>query len=209
METHQPGQFIVLPSPKLTGEISVEHALQTRRSVRSYSSEPILLEDIAQVLWAAQGVTSDRGFRTAPSAGALYPLEVYVVIGNVSELKEGIYRYIPKNHKLICLQTGDYRKQLARAALGQACVREAPAVILLTGIPSRITGKYGQRGLQYMMMEAGHAAQNVCLQAVTRQIGVVPLGAFKEDQVQNLFHLDDSELPLYLLPFGKIYSKKD
>jgi SagB-type dehydrogenase family enzyme len=206
MDSQQSHQTILLPSPTLTGNVSVEAALQKRRSVRSYTPEPLSLEDIAQLLWAAQGITSHHGFRTSPSAGALYPLEVYVVSGNIYGLKEGIYRYLPRQHELILIQTGDYRGRLSAAALGQSCVREAPAVMVLTGISSRITGKYGQRGLQYMMMEAGHAAQNVCLQAVTRQIGVVPVGAFKENQVRQILQLDGSELPLYLLPTGKIPS---
>jgi len=134
----------------------------------------------------------------------LYPLEAYIVIGNVSGLKEGIYRYVPRQHALTLVQSGDHRGKLSTSALGQGCVREAPAVIVLTGVSSRITGKYGQRGIQYMIMEAGHAAQNVCLQAVTRQIGVVPVGAFKEDQVRQILQLDKAELPLYLLPFGKM-----
>jgi SagB-type dehydrogenase family enzyme len=203
MKSKQPSQLISLPAPTLTGDVSVETALQKRRSIRSYTQEPPTLEDIAQLLWAAQGVTSHNGFRTAPSAGALYPLEVYIVSGNISGLEEGIYRYLAHQHELTLVHRGDHRRQLSSAALGQACVREAPATIIFTGISSRITVKYGQRGIQYMMMEAGHAAQNVCLQAVTRQIGVVPVGAFKENQVRQILQLDNSELPLYLLPLGK------
>jgi SagB-type dehydrogenase family enzyme len=203
MNSKQSSQLISLPAPKLTGDVSVEKALQTRRSVRSYAQDPPTLEDISQLLWAAQGVTTHNGLRTAPSAGALYPLEVYIVSGNISVLEEGIYRYLSRQHELTLVHAGDHRRQLAAAALGQACVREAPATIIFTGISSRITGKYGQRGIQYMMMEAGHAAQNVCLQAVTLQIGVVPVGAFKEDQVRKILQLDNTELPLYLIPLGK------
>jgi SagB-type dehydrogenase family enzyme len=203
MNSKQTSQLISLPAPKLTGDVSVETALQTRRSVRSYAQEPPTLEDIAQLLWAAQGVTSHNRFRTAPSAGALYPLEVYIVSGNISGLEEGIYRYLSLQHELTLVHPGDHRRQLAAAALDQACVRKAPATIIFTGISSRISGKYGQRGIQYMIMEAGHAAQNICLQAVTRQIGVVPVGAFKEDQVRKILQLDNTELPLYLIPLGK------
>jgi SagB-type dehydrogenase family enzyme len=203
MNSQKSDPLISLPAPEIAGDVSVEAALQKRRSVRSYAQEPLSMEDIAQLLWAAQGINSRNGFRTAPSAGALYPLEVCIVIGNVSGVEEGIYRYLPQKHSLTLVQSGDHRNRLSAAALGQACVREAPAVMILSGISSRITGKYGQRGIQYMMMEAGHAAQNVCLQAVTRQIGVVPVGAFKEDQVRDILQLDNSELPLYLLPLGK------
>jgi SagB-type dehydrogenase family enzyme len=206
MDPKKSDQTISLPAPTLIGDVSVETALHKRRSVRSYAAEPLSLEDIAQILWAAQGVTSSNGFRTAPSAGALYPLEVYVVSGNVDDLPNGIYRYLPKKHELTLVEAGDKRRQLSAAALGQACVREAPAVIILTGVSSRITGKYGERGIQYMMMEAGHAAQNVSLQAVTRQMGVVPVGAFKENQVRQLLRLESPELPLYLLPMGKYHN---
>lgn len=204
MDSQKANRSISLPAPSKTGEISVETALQQRRSVRSYAPEPLALKDIAQLLWAAQGVTSHNGFRTSPSAGALYPLEVYIVAGNVSGLKAGIYRYIPQKHALDFVQEGDHREKLSSAALGQGCVREAPVVIVLTGVSSRITGKYGQRGIQYMMMEAGHAAQNVCLQAVTLNIGVVPVGAFKEDQVRKILQIGNHELPLYLLPLGNV-----
>lgn len=204
MDSRISDQSISLPAPVKAGDISVETALQQRRSVRSYAPEPLSMEDIAQLLWAAQGITSHHGLRTAPSAGALYPLEVYIVSGKVSGLKEGIYQYLPQQHELTLIRSGDHRGQLSAAALGQGCVREAPAVMILTGVSSRITGKYGQRGIQYMMMEAGHVAQNVCLQAVTRQIGVVPVGAFKEDQVRKILRLNNSELPLYLLPLGKM-----
>ena len=204
MESQKSDRSISLPAPAKSGDVSVETALQQRRSVRSYAPEPLSLKDIAQLLWAAQGITSHHGLRTAPSAGALYPLETYIVSGNVSGLKEGIYRYVPQQHALTLVQSGDHRGKLSTSALGQGFVREAPAVIVLTGVSSRITGKYGQRGIQYMIMEAGHAAQNVCLQAVTRQIGVVPVGAFKEDQVRQILQIDSSELPLYLLPLGKL-----
>lgn len=204
MDSQQAKQSILLPAPSKTGNISVETALHQRRSVRSYAPEPLALKDIGQLLWAAQGITSHHGFRTAPSAGALYPLEVYIVVGNVSGLEAGIYRYLPHRHALALVQSDDHRGTLSSAALGQGCVREAPAVIVFTGVSSRITGKYGQRGIQYMMMEAGHAAQNVCLQAVALNIAVVPVGAFKEDHVRRILQIDSSELPLYMLPTGKM-----
>ncbi|MFO8085765.1 MAG: SagB/ThcOx family dehydrogenase, partial [Desulfobacterales bacterium] len=203
MTIHECGQSIVLPPPSLEGKVSLEASLKNPRSVRSYTQEPLSVEDIGQLLWAAQGITSRQKFRTAPSAGALYPLEVYVACGNVKDLPGGIYRYIVHQHRLEPVRNGDHRKELASAALGQSCIREAPAVIIFTGVPSRITSKYGQRGIQYMMMEAGHAAQNVCLQAVARQLGTVPVGAFKENQIRETLQIADDQLPLYLIPVGK------
>ncbi|MFO8084960.1 MAG: SagB/ThcOx family dehydrogenase [Desulfobacterales bacterium] len=203
MTIHESGQSIELPPPSMEGKMALEAALKNRRSVRSYSRDPLSVEDIAQLLWAAQGITSSQNFRTAPSAGALYPLEVYVACGNVKDLPDGIYHYIADAHRIELVRNGDRRKELASAALGQSCIREAPAVIIFTGVPSRITSKYGQRGIQYMMMEAGHAAQNVCLQAVARQLGTVPVGAFKENQIRETLQIADDQLPLYLIPVGK------
>ncbi len=203
MQVKKSDHLISLPSPSLDGKTSVETALQNRRSVRSYAKEPLTLEDIAQLMWAAQGITSPRKLRTAPSAGALYPLEVYVVCGNVTDLDNGIYRYVVDKHQLELVRSGDHRSALASAGLGQAFLREAPAVFVFTGVPPRITQRYGQRGIQYMMMEVGHAAQNLCLQAVARQLATVPVGAFKEDGVKEILQIDDPELPLYLVPVGK------
>ncbi len=204
MAIQESGQTIELPSPSLEGDMSVEAALKKRRSVRSYARKPLSLDDIAQLLWAAQGITYGQKFRTAPSAGALYPLEVYVACGDVENLSGGLYHYNIYEHSLDVVRPGDHRNEIAAAALGQSCVRQAPAVIIFTGIPSRITSKYGQRGIQYMMMEAGHAAQNVCLQAVARQLGTVPIGAFKEDALRRILQIDSDQLPLYLIPVGKI-----
>lgn len=203
MNISKTGLFIALPAPSPDGDTSLEAALQNRRSVRSYAPDPLLPDDISQLLWAAQGITSSQRLRTSPSAGALYPLEVYVVCGNVQDLPDGIYLYVADQHQLELVRSGDHREQLASAGLGQSCIRQAPAVFVITGIASRITGKYGPRGIQYMMMEAGHVAQNVCLQAVTRHLGSVPVGAFKEDPVRQILQIDDSELPLYLIPVGK------
>jgi SagB-type dehydrogenase family enzyme len=203
MTIHKSGQSIELPPPSMEGKMALEAALKNRRSVRSYSREPLSVEDIAQLLWAAQGITSPQNFRTAPSAGALYPLEVYVACGNVENLPDGIYHYIADQHRIEVVRNGDYRRELASAALGQSCIREAAAIIIFTGVASRITSKYGKRGVQYMMMEAGHAAQNVCLQAVARQLGAVPVGAFKEDPVRQILQIDEAQLPLYLIPVGK------
>jgi SagB-type dehydrogenase family enzyme len=156
---------IRLPRLTLSSERALESVLQVRRSVREYSRKPLTRDELAQLLWAAQGVTGPEGLRSAPSAGALYPLEVDVVIGDVDGLPSAIYRYKPDRHELVLTREGDRRRELRTAALGQDCVEAAAAVIALAGVYERTTGKYGERGIRYVHMEVGHVAQNVCLQA--------------------------------------------
>ncbi len=193
-----------LPSPRYDGKISVEKSLLKRRSVRTFKKAPLTLADVSQVLWAAQGETDNRGFRTAPSAGALYPLEVYIVSGDVDDLASGIYRYIPKGHQLILIEKGDKRPDLCRAALGQNSIQNAPFVIVFSAIPKRTTGRYGERGMQYVFIEVGHAAQNVCLQAVSMELGQVVIGAFDDSKVKKILNMGEDELPLYILPVGRL-----
>jgi len=195
--------MIKLPEPKVDGKVSVEAALLTRRSVREYKNEPLTLADISQLLWAAQGITGRGMFRTAPSAGALYPLEVYVVAGNVTGLPAGIYKYRFESHEIVRVGEGDKRNELASAALGQSCIRSAPAVMVFSAVYARTTGKYGERGVRYVHMEAGHAAQNVGLQAVARNLGTVMIGAFVDRDVKRVVQMPENEEPLYLLPVGR------
>jgi SagB-type dehydrogenase family enzyme len=192
-----------LPAPRLDGPVSVERALQLRRSLRNYSRAALSLEETAQLLWAAQGVTSRSGYRTAPSAGALYPLETILCAGRAGTLPPGVYKYRPARHDLILLAGGDRRADLAKAALGQAWIRQAPATIALAAVFARITGRYQQRGIRYAWMEAGHAAQNVCLQAVALGLGAVPVGAFDDRAVQRILRMSSAEEPLYLIPVGR------
>jgi len=199
----QPEALIQLPPPRLDSPVSVEHALRTRRSVRSYGNEPLTLEQTGQLLWAAQGTTSVRGFRTPPSAGALYPMELYLIAGQVTGLSAGVYHYSCRDHALSQTLSGDRRGPLCQAALNQSCVRHAPAVFLLCGVYQRITRRYGERGIRYVFMEAGHAAQNVCLQAVALDLGTVVIGAFRDEEVSQALHLPDPEVPLYLIAAGK------
>ena len=160
------------------------------------------LEDVAQLLWAAQGITGRRSFRAAPSAGALYPLELYLVAGDVDGLSPGIYRYRPRTHDLVLIANGDLRKPLAKAALDQSVVRRAPATLVLTGIYQRTMKKYGQRGRRYVHMEVGHAAQNVYLQATARGLGTVMVGAFHDQEVSTTLELPSDHVPLGLMPVG-------
>lgn len=195
---------IVLPEPRYDSDISVEEALLKRRSVRDYSGKALTLQEVSQLLWAAQGITDPWGLRTAPSAGALYPLEVYVVVGNVENLAKGVYKYKPHQHELIKVLEGDQRESLAEAALGQSWVKRSAINIVITAIYDRTTGKYGDRGIRYVHMEVGHAAQNVYLQAVAMNLGAVVVGAFYDNQVKEILNLPDDEEPLYIMPVGKI-----
>ncbi len=194
---------IRLPAPRYDSDISVEKTLRERRSIREYKDAPLTLSEISQLLWAAQGVTDPMGLRTAPSAGALYPLEVYLVAGNVQNLPKGIYQYITHGHELLRTAEGDKRSELAYAALDQPSVQEAGAVVVFSAVYRRTTSKYGERGIRYVHMEVGHAAQNVCLQAVALNLGTVVTGAFYDEKVKKVLQLADKEEPLSLIAVGR------
>lgn len=196
---------IKLPEPKYDSNTSVEEAILQRRSIRSYTDEPLSLQDISQLVWAAQGITEPaKGKRAAPSAGATYPLEVYVVVGanGVTGLVDGVYRYDPVEHQLENVLKGDMRSSLADAALGQSWVREAPVNIVIVAVYERTTGRYGDRGIRYVHIEVGHVGQNLYLQAEARGLGMVVVGAFSDDEVQQLLQLPADQKPLYILPIG-------
>jgi SagB-type dehydrogenase family enzyme len=196
---------IKLPEPKHDSDTSVEQALLGRRSVRKYRNEPLTLTELSQLLWAAQGITElSRGFRTAPSAGALYPLEVYVVISNVEGVAIGVYKYKPSEHEIVKVRDGDVRDELTAAALGQTWIGDGSVVIVFSAVYERTTQKYGDRGTRYVHMEAGHAAQNVYLQAVSLNLGTGVVGAFKDAEVRSILNMSDEENPLYIMPVGKI-----
>jgi len=196
-------EMIKLPQPRYDGKISVEKVLLERRSVRHYTNEPLSLSEISQLLWAAQGITDPRGFRTAPSAGARYPLEVYMVVGKVRTLSAGIYKYNPYKHELVKTAEGDKRSDLCRAALNQGAIRNAPAVMVFGCVYERTTVKYGNRGIQYVFMEAGHAAQNVFLQAVSLGLGAVVMGAFNDHEAKKVLNLEADENLIYIMPIGR------
>jgi SagB-type dehydrogenase family enzyme len=203
--TQQPAtNTIRLPAPAHRSNVSLEETLQNRRSVRSYSDVPLSLSEVSQLLWAAQGITESWGGRTAPSAGGLYPLEVYFLAGNVTGLTPGEYKYIPQGHRIELVKEGDPRSGLAAAALDQAWVKEGSIVISIIAVYARTTQKYGDRGIRYVNMEAGHAAQNICLQATALDLGAVTVGAFNDDRVRNVLSLPEGEMPVYLIPIGKI-----
>lgn len=203
MDRKQRGHPLKLPEPHYDGNVSIERALRERRSVRDYAGEPMTLTEVSQVLWAAQGVTGPNGERTAASAGALYPLEVYVVVGNVTEMPEGVYRYRPHQHALAKISGRDVRAKLAAAALNQNFIADAAINLVFTAVFERTTGYYGKRGEQYVHAEVGHAAQNVHLQAAAMGLGTVVVGAFDDDRVIQILDLPRNERPLYLMPMGR------
>jgi SagB-type dehydrogenase family enzyme len=196
-------ETITLPEPKYVGPASVEEALSKRRSVRSFSNGALTLPEVSQLLWAAQGMTDRRDLRTAPSAGALYPLEVFLVAGNVGGLEAGIYKYVPGRHELVRVSTGDTRNDLCNAALRQTAVRSTPASIVLAGVYERTTIKYGERGIRYVHMEAGHASENIYVQSVPLGLGTVAIGAFSDEEVKRVLKMEDDERPLYIMPIGR------
>jgi SagB-type dehydrogenase family enzyme len=193
---------VLLPSPDAGARGSVERALAERRSVRAFAPEALALDDLGQLLWAAQGITDRRGLRTAPSAGALYPLEILVVAGNVKGLADGVYRYEPGSHRLELTVSGDRRRSLGRAARGQTWLADAPATIVIGAVYERSTEKYAQRGVRYTHMEVGHAGQNLFLQATSIGLGTVVVGAFRDDEVAHVLDLAPEVRPLSLMPVG-------
>lgn len=194
---------IELPSPTVMSGQPLETLLQQRRSVRSFSMVQLSLAEIGQLLWATQGITSPQGLRTAPSAGALYPLELYVVTGNVEGLPPAVYHYHPKDHHLIKVLEGDQRRMLARTALGQSWISDSAAVVVIAAKYKRTTRKYGERGIRYVHMEVGHAGQNLFLQAEAMGLATVVVGAFHDDKVDKLLGLPDDIQVLSLMPVGK------
>lgn len=194
---------IKLPQTRYDSDISIEESMLSRKSIRSYTGEPLTLQEISQLLWAAQGITDFTGRRTVPSAGALYPLELYVVAGNVVDLDPGVYHYGTDKHQLTRVFDGDVRAGLASAALGQGCVRSGAISCVMTAIYERTTVRYGERGTRYVHIEVGHAAQNLCLQAVALDLGAVVVGAFDDEQVAEVLKIPEDEHPLYIIPLGR------
>lgn len=196
---------ILLPPPKKEGRISLEETIQKRRSRRAFEDLPLSLEQVSQLLWAAQGITGEEGFfRSSPSAGATYPLTLWVVVGKrgVKGLKEGVYRYLPHPHALVFWLKNDLREGLARAALGQKFIAEAPLTLVISADYNRTTRRYGKRGIRYVHIEVGHVGENIYLQAEALGLGTVAVGAFWDEKVKSLLKLPREEDPLYLMPVG-------
>lgn len=191
--------IIKLPPPKEKGNLSLEETIKKRRSERSLSGKELTLEQIGQLLWSCQGITDDkRGHRSAPSAGATYPLEVYLVNS------EGLFHYIPKIHSIEKVKTGNLKSELSNACLGQGFVKDAPIDIIICADFKRTSGRYGERGKGYVYIEIGHAAENLHLEAVALGLGSVPVGAFSDDAVKKLLGLPEELAPVYIIPVGYI-----
>jgi SagB-type dehydrogenase family enzyme len=190
-----------LAKPTLKGEVSVEEALASRRSVREFSNKPLKVAEIAQLLWAAQGITGDKGKRTAPSAGALYPLSIYLVAGDVEGLSPGVYRYRPRGHAIVKVKGADQRARLKEAAGGQRWVGDAPATVVIAVNYDR-TDLYHQRGKMYADIEQGHAAQNILLQATALGLGAVPVGAVNDGKLAKALDLSAEFTAGYLISIG-------
>ncbi|GAB4275193.1 MAG: SagB/ThcOx family dehydrogenase [Candidatus Rifleibacteriota bacterium] len=202
------GPPIMLAEPAYSGIMTLEQALKKRRSVRQYASTPLELAEVGQILWATQGVSSEKGgYRTAPSAGALYPLETYLVAGEVRGLQPGIYHYDMNKHCLFPMKSGDFRSGLSNTVLGQKPPLNAPASVVLAGVFERTRIKYGYFGDRYVYMEAGHAGQNLCLQAVGLGLSALTIGSIEQEKLQALLGLPVNQTPLYVLPFG--HKKED
>jgi SagB-type dehydrogenase family enzyme len=199
-------ESVPLPAPSDDGDLPVEAAIADRRSRREYADRALDRRELGQLLWAAQGVTErSSGFRAAPSAGALYPLELYVVVGTpgVSDLDGGVYRYRPGPHDLVPGESGDVQPELRAAAVDQAFVGAAAIDVVVCAVDERTTGKYGERGRRrYVPMEAGHAGQNLYLQAESLGLATVSVGAFDDDRVRELVGAPADRRPLYVFPVG-------
>jgi len=186
--------------------MSLEEAIARRRSVRDFTSEPISQSQLSQILWAAQGITdTSLRFRAVPSAGATYPLEIFVACGGngVEEIGDGIYHYNIDNHALTLHHKGDVRIELARASLGQEFIYEAPVDIIICALPQRTTLGYGSRGERYVHIEVGHVGQNIYLQATALGLATVAIGAFYDEPVREVLRLDKQYKPLYIMPVGR------
>jgi SagB-type dehydrogenase family enzyme len=194
-----------LPKPILKGEVSVEEAIKHRRTIRSYLSKALTLEQLSQIFWAAQGITEDGGYkRSAPSAGALYPLDIYAAVGDngVEGVKAGIYHYNAHKHVALLIAEGDFRKEVARTALSQMWMARAPINLVITSEYSRITSKYGTRGEMYAMIEAGLVGQNIFLQAEALGLRAGIVGAFQGNDVIRVMKISRAHDPLLILPVG-------
>ena len=213
-ESHPEDVIVELPEPRFDSEVSVEKAMKNRRSIRSYSDTPLTLSEISQLLWSAYGITWTRedlppflrgGLRTAPSAGALYPLDLYIVVWNALDLPAGVYYYKSEKHQLVQIAEGNRRDALSEAAFNQPHFETAAAAIVYSAIFQRNMVKYGQRGRErYVCMDLGHSAENVYLQAYALNIGTCAIGAFTDIRVKQIVGMTRDEEPLYIMPIGKM-----
>jgi SagB-type dehydrogenase family enzyme len=196
-------QQVKLRKPRHDAGVSLECCIWQRRSVRGFRDQALTASELSQLLWAAQGVTGTGGGRAVPSAGALYPLELYVAAGNVGSLAAGVYHYAASRHELLMIAPGNQYQKLVAATGGQDWIMTAPAIVCIAGVFGRTTAKYGYRGRGYVYLEAGHAAESVMLQAVALGLGATMVGAFSDEEVKSNLHLRGDETPFCLIPIGR------
>jgi len=199
-----PARPIALPEPDLAGQETLERTIARRRSIREFAPGAMSVAELGQLLWAAQGVSDPSGLRTAPSAGALYPLELYAILAASGDLEAGIYHYLPRRHGLELVAPGDFRAEFAAAALMQEWTAQAGLVLIVAAAVARTTVKYGERGRRYVAIEAGHAVQNVYLQAVSLGLGATEVGAFGDNAVARLVGLPGGEEPITSVVVGRL-----
>ena len=193
-------KIINLPEFKTVGEVSLESALKNRKSVRDFKDDALSLEQVSQILWAAHGVSHGDNYYTVPSAGALFPLEIYLIAEKVEDLAQGLYHYLPIGHKVEMINSGSFLKTVSNVAYGQRALSHCPAIFIISGVVARSEKKYRERALRYVQFEVGHAGQNILLQAAALGLASVPMGAFIDDQVKERLGMEGE--PFYLLPVG-------
>ena len=194
-----------LPQPEVIGHVPLEKTIKSRRTIRSFVARGIALKDFSQLLWAAQGIIEQGGFRrSVPSGGALYPIDVYALVGEngVEEIESGVYHFEPRTHEITLVKEGDLRGELAKAALGQMWMAAAPVTLIVTAEYKRSSSKYGERGVRYSMIEAGHVGQNIFLQAEALGLGAGIVGAFNDREVIWVAKLSQDHEPLLIMPVG-------
>jgi SagB-type dehydrogenase family enzyme len=204
-ETENAHALISLPKPSSDGKVSLEKAIKARRTIRDFRERSLSLNHLSQLLWSAQGITEPTtGRRAAPSGGALYPLDIYILIGEngVEKMEAGVYHYLPKEHSVSMILKGDRRREIASASLSQMWMAKAPVLFIITAEYKRITGKYGERGVRYALIEVGHVAQNLFLQAEALGLGAGIVGAYNDLEVSKVADLPSKHESLLIMPVG-------
>ncbi|MDP3181373.1 MAG: SagB/ThcOx family dehydrogenase [Desulfobaccales bacterium] len=200
----QAAEVIKLPPPAHKSAVSLEDALLRRRTVRHFASRGLDLNQVSQLLWGTDGVSDPRGLRTAPSAGATYPVDLYLVVGErgVATVPAGVYHYLPKENSLKLITPGELRPAVARASLSQSWMAEAPIMVVITGEYRRCMARYGERGIRYTIMEVGHTAENLFLQAEALGLGAGIVGAFEDRTITQVLKTPAAHEPLLIMPVG-------
>jgi len=207
-KNYQNAQIVKLPQPKINGNrMSLDEALRRRKSIREYTSDPLQLEELSYIVWAANGISHRQGefnFRTAPSAGALYPIETYLIVARVVNLQPGVYHYSVPNHELETLKIGNFTKDIVKAGMGQEMLGEAAVTLVWTALFQRSKWKYRQRAYRYVYLDAGHIAENLALSVTSLDLGSCQIGALYDDEVNRILEIDGiEESVLYMSSVGR------